>query len=168
MQEEVENRTVAITTSAAKFTGRLFKAAICKYLEHRKNVKTQKANKVRASPVVPHGKQTVKQLIGQNQGVSNIEITDSNIKSFERVARKYGVDFAVKKDRSVSPPKYLVFFKGRDADALTAAFREYTAKEVKRASQEKPSVLEQLRALKAKVLSLTPDKARNKDKGLEL
>ena len=45
MQEEVENRTVAITTSAAKFTGRLFKAAICKYLEHRKNVKTQKANK---------------------------------------------------------------------------------------------------------------------------
>lgn len=105
---------------------------------------------------------------GQNQGVSNIEITDSNIKSFERVARKYGVDFAVKKDRSVSPPKYLVFFKGRDADALTAAFREYTAKEVKRASQEKPSVLEQLRALKAKVLSLTPDKARNKDKGLEL
>ena len=104
----------------------------------------------------------------QNQGVSNIEITDSNIKSFERVARKYGVDFAVKKDRSVSPPKYLVFFKGRDADALTAAFREYTAKEVKRASQDKPSVLEQLRALKAKVLSLTPDKSRSKDKGLEL
>ena len=168
MQEEVENRTVAITTSAAKFTGRLFKAAICKYLEHRKNVKTQKANKVRASPVVPHGKQTVKQLIGQNQGVSNIEITDSNIKSFERVARKYGVDFALKKDKSGDIPKYLVFFKARDADALTAAFREYTAKEVKRASQDKPSVLEQLRALKAKVLSLTPDKARNKDKGLEL
>ena len=121
-----------------------------------------------AAPEKPTGKQTVKQLIGQNQGVSNIEITDSNIKSFERVARKYGVDFAVKKDRSVSPPKYLVFFKGRDADALTAAFREYTAKEVKWASQDKPSVLEQLRALKAKVLSLTPDKSRNKDKGLEL
>lgn len=51
---------------------------------------------------------------------------------------------------------------------MTAAFKEYTAKEVKRASQDKPSVLEQLRALKAKVLSLTPDKARNKDKGLEL
>ena len=121
-----------------------------------------------AAPEKPTGKQTVKQLIGQNQGVSNIEITDSNIKSFERVARKYGVDFAVKKDRSVSPPKYLIFFKGRDADALTAAFKEYTAKEVRRASKDKSSVLEQLRALKAKVLSLTPDKSRNKDKGLEL
>ena len=51
---------------------------------------------------------------------------------------------------------------------MTAAFREYTAKEVKRASKDRPSVLEQIRALKAKVLSLTPDKARNKDKGLEL
>ena len=163
MQEEVENRAVTLVISATKLTGRLLKAAILKYLASRKEKRLQKA---RAAPEKPTGKQTVKQLIGQNQGVSNIEITDSNIKSFERVARKYGVDFAVKKDRSVSPPKYLVFFKGRDA--LTAAFKEYTAKEVRRASKDKPSVLDQLRALKAKVLSLTPDKARNKDKGLEL
>ena len=143
-------------------------AAESRHSEISGKPKGEAAAKARAAPERPTGKQTVKQLIGQNQGVSNIEITDSNIKSFERVARKYGVDFAVKKDRSVSPPKYLVFFKGRDADALTAAFREYTAKEVRRASQDKPSVLEQLRALKAKLLSLTPDKARNKDKGLEL
>ena len=157
MQEEVENRAVTLVISATKLTGRLLKAAILKYLASRKEKKLAKA---RAAPV--------KQLIGQNQGVSNIEITDSNIKSFERVARKYGVDFALKKDKSGDIPKYLVFFKARDADALTAAFREYTAKEVKRASQDKPSVLEQLRALKVKVLSLMPDKARNKDKGLEL
>lgn len=165
MQEEIENRTVTLIISAVKLTARELKAGMDKYLSEKKSKAMEKA---RAAPEKPTGKQTVKQLIGQNQGVSNIEITDSNIKSFERVARKYGVDFAVKKDRSVSPPKYLVFFKGRDADALTAAFREYTAKEVRRASQDKPSVLEQLRALKAKVLSLTPDKSRNKDKGLEL
>ena len=167
MQEEVENRTLTLVVSGTKFTGRLMKAAITKYLAHRKEKKLQK-QKSRDTPVIPHGKQTVKQLIGQNQGVSNIEITDSNIKFFERVARKYGVDFALKRDKSGDIPKYLVFFKARDADALTAAFREYTAKEVKRASQDKPSVLEQLRALKAKVLSLTPDKSRSKDKGLEL
>lgn len=44
------------------------------------------------------GKQTVKQLIGQNQGVSNLEITDPSIREFEKIARKYGVDYAVKKD----------------------------------------------------------------------
>ena len=165
MQEEIENRTVTLIISAVKLTARELKAGMDKYLSEKKSKAMEKA---RAAPEKPSGKQTVRQLIGQNQGVSNIEITNSNIKSFERVARKYGVDFAVKKDRSVSPPKYLVFFKGRDAAALPAAFREYTAKEGKRASQDKPSVLEQLRALKAKVLSLTPDKSRNKDKGLEL
>ncbi|MBS6310621.1 MAG: PcfB family protein [Firmicutes bacterium] len=134
MQEEVENRAVTLVISATKLTARLLKAAILKYLASRKEKRLQKA---RAAPEKPTGKQTVKQLIGQNQGVSNIEITDSNVKSFERVARKYGVDFAVKKDKSGDIPKYLVFFKARDADALTAAFREYTAKEVKRASQDK-------------------------------
>ena len=158
MQEEVTQKTIALYVKVGKGAARLTEQALQKAIQKFLEQKSKPA----------HGKQTMRQLMKQNAGVSNIEITDSNIKSFERVARKYGVDFAVKKDRSVSPPKYLVFFKGRDADALTAAFREYTAKEVRRASQDKPSVLEQLRALKAKVLSLTPDKARNKDKGLEL
>ena len=111
MQEEVENRTLTLVVSGTKFTGRLMKAAITKYLAHRKEKKLQK-QKSRDTPVIPHGKQTVKQLIGQNQGVSNIEITDPSIKEFEKIARKYGVDYAVKKDRSSSPPKYLIFFQG--------------------------------------------------------
>ena len=92
MQEEVENRTLTLVVSGTKFTGRLFKAAITKYLAHRKEKKLQK-QKSRDTPVIPHGKQTVKQLIGQNQGVSNIEITDPSIKEFEKIARKYGVDY---------------------------------------------------------------------------
>ena len=64
------------------------------------------------------GKQTVKELVGQGAGVTSIEISDKNIKSFESIARKYGVDFAVKKDSTEKPPTYLVFFKGRDTDAL--------------------------------------------------
>ena len=83
MQEEVENRTLTLVVSGTKFTGRLFKAAICKYLAHRKEKKLQK-QRSRDAPVKPQGKQTVKQLIGQNQGVSNIEITDPSIKEFEK------------------------------------------------------------------------------------
>ena len=92
MQEEVENRTLTLVVSGTKFTGRLFKAAICKYLAHRKEKKLRK-QRIRDAPVKPQGKQTVKQLIGQNQGVSNIEITDPSIKEFEKIARKYGVDY---------------------------------------------------------------------------
>ena len=57
------------------------------------------------------GKQTVKQLVGQGHGVTNIEISDKNIKDFESIARKYGVDFAVVKDATENPPKHLVFLR---------------------------------------------------------
>ena len=109
----------------------------------------------------PRGKQTVKELVGQNQGVANIEINDKNIKDFERVARKYGVDYAVKKDRTTSPPKYLVFFKARDGDALTAAFKEYTANTVKKQSRQ--SIIQKLRA----ILPQTREQAKEKKKELE-
>ena len=163
MQEEVENRTLTLVVSGTKFTGRLFKAAISKYMAHRREKKLNK-QRGRDSPVTPKGKQTVKQLIGQNQGVSNIEINDPSIRDFERIARKYGVDYAVKKDRSTSPPKYLIFFKGRDADALTAAFSEYTQKKVKKADRsERPSVLEKLAQFKELVKSAVVDRSRRKE-----
>lgn len=158
MQEEVENRTVTLIISGSKFTGRMLKDAISKYMAHRKDKKLQKS---RDSPVKPCGKQTVKQLVGQNQGVANIEINDPDIRDFERIARKYGVDYAVKKDRSASPPKYLIFFKAHDADALTAAFSEYSAKKVKK--QEHPSVLKKLAQFKDMVKNAVTDRTRKKE-----
>ena len=163
MQEEVENRTLTLIVSGTKFTGRLFKAAVSKYMAHRKEKKLEK-QRSRDSPVTPKGKQTVKQLIGQNQGVSNIEINDPSIKDFERIARKYGVDYAVKKDRSASPPKYLIFFKARDADALTAAFTEYTGKKVKKAEKtERPSVLAKLAQFKELLKNTVVERSRRKE-----
>ena len=163
MQEEVENRTLTLIVSGTKFTGRLFKAAISKYMAHRREKKLEK-QRSRNSPVTPKGKQTVKQLIGQNQGVSNIEINDPSIRDFERIARKYGVDYAVKKDRSASPPKYLIFFKARDADALTAAFTEYTDKKVKKAEKtERPSVLAKLAQFKELLKNTVVDRSRRKE-----
>ena len=155
MQEEVESRTVTLAISATKLTGRVMKSAISKYLAWRKDQKHEPQS------VKPTGKQTVKELVGQNQGVASIEITDRNIKDFERVARKYGVDFAVKKDKTGEKPKYLVFFKARDADALTAAFTEYTAKAMKKL--ERPSVLQKLRQVQMTMGTAQPTKVRNKE-----
>ena len=152
MQEEVDSRTVALTISAAKFTGRLFKAAVGKYMAHRKEKKLQKACD---GPVKPCGKQTVKQLIGQNQGVSTIESNDPEIKTFERIARK-----KVKTDVT---PKYIIFFKARDADALTQAFTEYSRKTVEK--EKKPSVLKKLRDLSAVVKGKVLERTREKQRG---
>ena len=113
MQEEVTQKTIALVIKTSKLSASVLKAAMRIYLNHQKQ-KSQKS----------HGKTSVKKLVGEGVGVSSIEVTDSNIKSFERVARKYNVDFAVKKDRTCEPPKYLVFFKGRDADALSQALKK--------------------------------------------
>ena len=158
MQEEVESRTVTLAISTTRMTANVLKSAISKYLAYRKEKKVEKA---RAGPVKPCGKQTVKQLVGQNQGVANIEITDRNIRDFDRVARKYGVDYALKKDQSGEIPKYLVFFKARDGDALTAAFKEYTAKTERK--KERPSVLQTLRRLKEQAATIDTPKVRKKE-----
>lgn len=157
MQEDIENKTVALAINTTKLTIRELRAAILKFLAAQKN-----KNKSRDSPEIPHGKQSVKTLAKQNQGMTSIEITDKNIKSFERVAKKYGVDFAVQRDKSITPPKYIVFFKGRDADAITAAFTEFTAKAMKKA--ERPSVLIQLKKFTELVKNTLTDRVKNKSK----
>jgi len=154
MQEEVDGKTVALVISSAKLTGRVFKAAISQFLAHCKNKKT----------VIPHGKQSVKQLIGQNQGVTSIESNDPDIKAFDKVARKYGVDYAVKKVRDDDgKAKYIIFFKGRDNDAVTSAFKEYTAKSMEKA--KKPSVLKKLHEVGEKVQNKVLEISKTKQRG---
>ena len=151
MQEEVTQKTIALYVKVGKGAARLTEQALQKAIQKFLEQKSKPA----------HGKQTMRQLMKQNAGVSNIEITDSNIKSFEKVARKYGVDYAVKQDRSVSPPKYLVFFKARDADALTSAFKEFSAKTVQKA--RRPSVLAQLRKFADLVKNNVIDKVKHRE-----
>ena len=54
----------------------------------------------------PTGKQTIQELIGQNQGVTNIDISKTDLKGFEKYARKYGVDYAITKSVA-TPPLYM-------------------------------------------------------------
>jgi len=154
LQDYLDEKTIALVMKGGKLTVDMLMKAIRKALaemgKQEKNMQT------------PQGKQTVKQLARQNVGMSNIEITDKNIKSFERVARKYGVDFALKKDGG-SPPKWLVFFKARDADALTAAFKEFSAKSVRKT--QKPSLLAQLNKFKEVVKNTVIDCVKNKNRG---
>ena len=156
MQEEVENRTVNLAISTSRLSARTIVAGIRMYLQHQRNAAVKKPAKVEGV----HGKQTVKELIGQNQGVSRMPLGDASIRDFEREARKYGVDFAVTKDKSVHPPQYTVFFKARDNDALQQIADSLMAKQLN--AEKKPSIVKQLEKLKALVASL-PSKVRHKE-----
>ena len=118
MQEEVTRGAVTLIVDGAKLSEQVFEKAVKKFLEE-----IQKSQK----PKIYRGRQSLKQLASQNAGLANIEISDKNIKAFSRVAKKYHVDFALKKDTAAEQPRYLVFFKSRDADAITAAFQEFAS-----------------------------------------
>ena len=103
----------------------------------------------------------------QNTGVSSMEITDANIKAFEPIAKKYGLDYSLKKVKGEEPPRYLVFFKGRDVDVMTEAFKEFAAKQLNR--EKKPSIRKMLANFrdKAKQMNQSRQKEKNKDRGRE-
>ena len=140
MQEEVTQRTVALCVEATKLSAGMLQQAMKKVLDEMQKGVTGHKTKLH------HGKQTLRQLMKHNTGVSNIEITDQNIRAFSATAKKYGIDFALKKDTSGDIPRYLVFFKGRDADVITAAFREFSAKNLEK--EKKPSIRKELEQAK--------------------
>ena len=163
IQEEISQgiaqaaeKVITLACDTAKMTAQHLQAAIREYLKEMNN-----PNKIY------RGKQTIKQLVESGAALSNIEITDKNIKSFEPVAKKYGLDYALKKDKSKSPPVYYVFFKGKDTDVITMAFDEYSKKQIKR--QNKPSIRKALAQLIEKAKSApSKDRARRHEQEHEL
>ena len=162
MQEEVTQGAVTLIVNGSKMTEQAFEKAVKKFLEE-----VQKSKQ----PKIYRGKQTLKQLAGQNAGLANIEISDKNIRAFTQVAKKYHVDFALKKDTTAEQPRYLVFFKSRDADAITAAFQEFASRKMGR--DEKPSIRERLAqareqaAQKVEHRALDREKVKVKERGVE-
>ena len=179
MQEEVENKSVMLIINSTKFTGRVLKSAISKYLAHRsekhrekkmdrktekraeqaKRIAAKEAKKEAKRNVIPRGKQSVKDLIAQNQGVSSIDVADKDMKGFEKIAREYNVDFAVRKTKG-KPAKYLVFFKAKDSDALIGAMTEFTRK--KEYKRDHPSIVKRLTRDMVKGIQIIPERIRSK------
>ena len=124
MQEEVNDRTIALAVRTTKMTADVLRLSLMALLrsKHYKRIYSAKQSHNDQS----HGRQSLRKLMKDGSQISNIEITDDNIRSFERVARKYNIAYSLKKDVSVDPPRFLVFFKAKDVDIMAAAFKEYT------------------------------------------
>lgn len=158
MQEEVTQKTIAFSIKSAKVTAQVLQAAARKFLEARNKGKTK----------LHHGQQSLKQLKKHGADLSNIEITEANIGAFKPCAKKYGVDFTLRKDKTTQPPHYVVIFKAKDADNLDLAFREFTAKTLSK--EQRPSIRKVLSAVKQKAAAQTKQRAKEKikERGLEL
>jgi hypothetical protein len=150
MHEEVNQKVVSLCIRTGKLTGNVLAKAMKMFLDAQRQKSNQFAK----------GKQSLKQLMEQNAGATSIEVDASNIKSFDRVARKYHIDYAVKKDKTSEPPKYFVFFKARDQDTMTMAFKEFVADNNRK--NERQSFRKVLK--KFQVISIGMDKNREREK----
>ena len=158
MQEDIENKVVVLIENCSKLTAQELRRALEKVLAQAKSGKANRSQKT-VRDTDPHGRMTVKELAAKDKGMQSIEVNDGSIGSFNRVARKYGIDFAPFKVKGEN--RYLVFFKAPDADAMTAAFTEYTQRQVKKASR--PSILQKLELLKAQIRQPKKEKVRNRE-----
>ena len=158
MQEDIENKVVVLIENCSKLTAQELRRALEKVLAQAKSGKANRNQKT-VNSTEPHGRMTVKELAAKDKGMQSIEVNDGSIGSFNRVARKYGIDFAPFKVKGEN--RYLVFFKAPDADAMTAAFTEYTQRQVKKSSR--PSILQKLELLKAQIRQPKKEKVRNRE-----
>ena len=106
--------------------------------------KIAKAHRARQTP---HGKQTVKKLMAHGTSTSSLELS-GDTKLFDRVARKWNVDYAFYK---VAPDRHLLFFKAGQADAITACFAEYSKRLLKRSKSRRVPIREQLKRAAAEL-----------------
>ena len=154
MEHEIVNdKCVALSMRGTRITARLLAKTMQAFLRMTKR------------PHIKHGEQSLKSLSKQGATLSDIEISGDNIGTFKKTARKYNVDFSLKKDISKDPPVWTVFFKAKDDKAMQSAFNEYAKITLKQKSRKAP-MLEKLdkskelaRAAPEKVIERVKDKA---------
>ena len=152
MQEDVEHRTVTLAVNATKFTGRVLKEAITRHLQ---NTNTRK----REHTSTKSGRVTMRQLQKQYGDLRSVTVDDNNTRQFERIARKYHVQYKVFR---CEKGKYQIFFKAPNDEAMQSAFKEYVTKKLEKA--ERPSVLQQLKDLSAQLSATIGEKVRHKER----
>ena len=145
MQEEVNEKTISLCIKGGKITAQILKAALIKLLAEMDKKKKQRGQGEK-SQCKKTGRKSIKSLQKSGAQITNIVVTDNNIKSFDRVARKYGIDYSLKKVEQEGKSEYLVFFKAKDVDVMTAAFKEYTSETMKK--QKRESVRQKLEKVK--------------------
>lgn len=156
MQEDIEQRTLTLIISGSKFTGRLMKAAISKYLAHRKEKKLQKG---RDSPdVQSYGKVSMDELQKRYGDMRELDVQDKSLRSFDRCARQYRVTYSV---RTNGKGKYQVFFKAPSEANMQAAFEKFAGKKLQKA--QRPSVLAKLEHFQSLVKKPIADREKRKE-----
>jgi len=150
MQEDIERRTVAITLTASKLTGRVLAWTLAAVV--------RKVQKEIHEGKTPQGKQSVKKLMNHDGPKSSLPL-DGETKLFDRVAKEFKVDYAF---YPTGPEKHLLLFKAGQADAITACFSEYSRRVMENA-QRQPSIKKELEQFENRAKTMPQEHERVKE-----
>lgn len=111
---ELDEQVLSLEIKASKLTFEMIRHAI------------EKAHSMRTE--ITHGKQSIEKLNRHGQALEMVDIPGADEKYFRKDLRRYGVDYAVMRDKHNGI--YRVFFKARDVDRIRAALKNYLSKSV--------------------------------------
>ena len=160
MEEEVNQRVATMMVSTSKMSAGVLARAMQRFLANEHAALNRHAIERQNAKAQEHGKMKFKDLMAQNTGTEDLPIKEYNIRAFDKVAKRYNIDYAIKKDATENPPRYFIFFKSRDRASMTLAFKEFIKKNeeerLKKPMKQKLREYEELRK--------TINKQRSKEK----
>jgi len=184
MQEEIVEKAIDVGFRISELTIDLILKGLDKIIKGLEKKPDEKpldgAKDAPKDPELKQGKQTLKELHKHNDGLSTIELKDPNLRELHKAMKKSDIDFSCVKD---GKGKYTLFFKGKNADEMTNAFKRYTEKvtdiadkkavrgdkqaDKRLAREEKQSIRQDLKEAKvaAKALDKGREKVKNRGKG---
>lgn len=110
LQKDTIDSTISFVVQASKVTKEVLKELMRDFLKNSK----------------PHGQKRYGTIAKQGK-LESIEITQNNIGDFLKTAKKYDIDYALKRDSQTEPPTYHIFFTAASADTFKRAFNEYVS-----------------------------------------
>ena len=147
--ESGAKKTIDISIKAEKLTADVLKSALQEFMSGKAEKK---------------GRMTYKQLQAKSPSkLDSIEVSDRNIGDFLKTARKYDVDFALKRDKSTQPPTYHVFFSAAKTENFKRAFSEYLGKGQGKSQKRGEFTREQMHQQAQKVAN-RPRKQKQREK----
>ena len=151
--ESGTRKTIDLSVKAEKITSDVLRSAMQEFLSGKADKK---------------GRMTYKQLQAKSPSkLDSIEVNDSNIGDFLNTARKYDIDFALKRDKSTSPPTYHVFFSAAKTEDFKRAFTEYTDKSRGKNQQRGEITREMMKKEASRVTSQPRRKHKQREKTRE-
>ena len=150
--ESGTKKTIDISIKAEKMTADVLRSALQEFLSGKAEKK---------------GRMTYKQLQDKSPSkLDSIEVSEKNIGDFLKTARKYDVDFALKRDKSSTPPTYHVVFSAAKTEDFKRAFSEYIGKGHSKTNQRGEFTREQLQKDAQRIAS-KPRKRKQREKTRE-